>query len=328
LLTHEAQQTQNAEFVLTKEALIAVTPQYHLPGYLYIVANSEIFMVQVVCIQRWEGCYPTWIQLTDTPRPEQAFAAEINRDQITIWPDKRKIAFSYRESIEYQGSFEGGWDIYTLDVEECKQLEDGCDPQLFSRLTDSPHDDTSPAWIQKSEEIVYISDGELYVMQSDGSDQERVINENTYSIFSTFSSPSSSPDGKKIIFNLSTGEYRHPDTFIFTVNRDGTDLTQLTYLPHEENVNKMDLHPQISPDGLQILFESNRKPAGIYMMNIDGTDIVSLDISASGFNPKWSPDGSMIAIISFRSLAIMERSSGVTLIYISGVDMGNFIWAP
>lgn len=70
---------------------------------------------------------------------------------------------------------------------------------------------------------------------------------------------------------------------IWVVNRDGSDLRQLT----RDDFNWWDKHPSWSPDGNQIVFWSNRTGHGqIWVMDADGNNLYSL--SRTGFND-WDP---------------------------------------
>jgi Tol biopolymer transport system component len=77
---------------------------------------------------------------------------------------------------------------------------------------------------------------------------------------------------------------------VWTINADGTDLTQLTDSPG------FDFDPSWSPDGTRIAFRSERSgDSEIWVMNADGSDQQQL---AAGLSPAWSPDGSKIAYSS------------------------------
>jgi Tol biopolymer transport system component len=75
------------------------------------------------------------------------------------------------------------------------------------------------------------------------------------------------------------------DFEIFTTNRDGTGLTQLT------DSSATDFDPEWSPNGRRIAFQSDRTGfSNIYVMNADGTGPVRLtDVPAGDFTPDWQP---------------------------------------
>jgi Tol biopolymer transport system component len=106
--------------------------------------------------------------------------------------------------------------------------------------------------------------------------------------------PTWSPDGKLIAF-AQQGIGTTADQ-IFSINADGTGVTQLTHSGYN-------LYPEWSPDGSKILLtHSEDAPPGglrygIYEIDSDGSNLHGL---LSGFRdswPTWSPDGSRIAFI-------------------------------
>jgi Tol biopolymer transport system component len=81
---------------------------------------------------------------------------------------------------------------------------------------------------------------------------------------------------------------------IYSVNPDGSGLTQLTNDPFDT------ADPAWSPDGEKIAFASwrNGSDADIYVMNADGSDQTRLNTNTGDRNdrhPAWSPDGRKIA---------------------------------
>ena len=83
---------------------------------------------------------------------------------------------------------------------------------------------------------------------------------------------------------------------IFTMNQDGTNLTNIT------NNASIDSAPSFSPDGSKIAFDTNRDGNGeIYQMNADGSNPVRLtNNAASDLMPNYSYDGASIVFVSNR----------------------------
>ncbi len=90
---------------------------------------------------------------------------------------------------------------------------------------------------------------------------------------------------------------RDDDDEIYTMNSDGSGLTQLTF-----NNKIVDNHPAWSPDGSRIAFASNRDGSyQIYVMNADGSNQTRLtnEPELQGSQPTWSPDGTQIAFAAY-----------------------------
>jgi hypothetical protein len=139
--------------------------------------------------------------------------------------------------------------------------------------------------------IVY-SDGktgndEIYVANSDGSDEQRLTDHAGGDWLPTWS-----PDGTRIVFcsdHHAIGEDRNQ---LYVMDADGSNLTRLTYT--EGN----DEHPSWSPDGSRIAFHSN---CGLAVINADGSNWTTLVEGGEGLcvrRPTWSPDSWRIAFKS------------------------------
>jgi len=72
---------------------------------------------------------------------------------------------------------------------------------------------------------------------------------------------------------------------IFIINADGTGLRLLTH----------GLDPALSPDGTKVAFTRWEDPAGIYLINVDGTQEHLLTKVEQAKCPEWSRDGTKIA---------------------------------
>jgi TolB protein len=195
-------------------------------------------------------------------------------------------------------------------------------------ISNWPGMNTSPAWCPADPDIIAFSstrDGnsELYTCQVNGKKMRRITNH-----YRIDSSPSWSPDGKRIAFTSD----RAGQPAIYVMNSDGTDLHRITSRiePYEDspcwsprsdhiafvvmfdrtfdiatvslggddtviitNGEGSNENPKWSPDGLRILFTSTRLGGkNLFIMNADGTNIRPLTTDGNSFSPAWAPTGS------------------------------------
>lgn len=115
----------------------------------------------------------------------------------------------------------------------------------------------------------------------------------------TWASLDVTPNGKQIVFDT-LGD-------IFITSIDGGDAAPLT------QDFAWNIHPNVSPDGKQIAFISDRDGlSNVWVMNIDGTELRQITKEKNNIihSPKWSPDGQYIlvtkGIMSSRSIPAGE----------------------
>ncbi len=146
-------------------------------------------------------------------------------------------------------------------------------------------------WSPDGTRLIYASKRpgryDIYTCAADGTDERQL----TETEGADESYPVYSPDGSRIAFCASTGEYNTPENIktveIYTMDSDGAGVMQLT------DNECMDGLPRWSPDGTRFAFSSDRLEAfrwEVYMMNADGTDVRRITHSAPGvtaINPVW-----------------------------------------
>ncbi len=230
-------------------------------------------------------------------------------------------------TIVYASKETGNGDIYLTDSKAKSKY----------RITDHPENDGYPAWSSDGKRIAIYAyhDGRktwsIHTMNSDGTNRNRLTHvKNKWD-----SSPAWSPDGSKIAFARayadSTGVWQEE---IWVMNSDGSEQIQISsingggpYFTNDgrivfhsksntseicianidgsntiklTNNNAEDWHPEVSPDGTQIAFISNRDGnQEIYSMDIDGGNQKRLTFNTiDDWYPSWSPDGSKLVFSS------------------------------
>lgn len=187
--------------------------------------------------------------------------------------------------IAFWSDRDGDAQIYVMNA-------DGSDQR---RLTRNATQDLYPAWSPDGRQIAFMrrcwhsndkydTDQEIFVMNSDGSEQRNLTRRRLWDDESS----AWSRDGTKIAF-VSGLEYG-----IFVINADGSGQRVLA-----RNAESLTW----SPDGKRIAFVRGlpSEHVAIYVMKNDGSGQKRLtDARVGSFDPAWSPDGSKIAFTSER----------------------------
>jgi TolB protein len=119
--------------------------------------------------------------------------------------------------------------------------------------------------------------------------------------------PAWSPDGRKIAFERRAGGSQSD---IYVMNADGSGVRQLTSAAGTES------HPTWSPDALQIAFGAG----DLRVLAIPAAGGPSRVVVSRGWEPDWSPDGSLIAYMSDRRLPGDPTSTNVTAVWKAAPD--------
>jgi TolB protein len=183
------------------------------------------------------------------------------------------------------------------------------------RLTNNSSNDFSPAFIDFTDQIGFITDrnngSSIYIMDRQGRDGTKVLSDENIVV----DYPDWSSDGKFITASLTEDCLPTAKTCfydIYVINADGSNLVNLTETTASEWV------PDWSPDGQRIAFSSDRDgDSEVYVMDKDGSSVEQIT-NNTGYDgrPRWSPDGTKLAFET-------DRDGSDWDIYIMDVDGSN-----
>jgi TolB protein len=179
-------------------------------------------------------------------------------------PDGGNLVFSLLQNDGYS-------DVYRFDLQT----------QTTTRLTSSPSIDTSPSFAPDGRRVTFASDrsgsGQIYVMNADGSGQERISFGS-----GTYSTPVWSPRGDLIAFTKQQGGR----FLIGVMNPDGSGERILTEGFHNEG-------PTWAPNGRVMMFFRDTPGANggpqLWTIDLTGFNELRVDTPSFGSDPAWSP---------------------------------------
>jgi Tol biopolymer transport system component len=190
------------------------------------------------------------------------------------------------------------------------------DGSAETRLTNNSESAQYPIWDPDGKQISYTVNGDLYIMDADGTNQTNLTSQPGPYIYEF----DWSKDGTKITFRGESGGQN-----IYVINIDGTGLINLT------NSSTVDLDPKWSPNNNQIAYSCG---IDICVMDDDGSNVQNLTNSLfSDMYPSWSSDGKEIAFVSDKEgnydiYTINVDGSGLNRITTSHENDWLPVWQP
>jgi len=208
---------------------------------------------------------------TDGAAVEQIPGLPSDAHWLRLSPDGQAIAFRTWDGDGYQ--------VATMRI-------DGTGLRILTHdgyLDPAEYDGGWPAWSPDGSKIAYSARDDIYVMGADGSHARRV----TTAAGGDFS-PEWSPDARTLVYVH--GHNREPDREVYTIPVAGGSPTRLTH-------NDLgDSFPDWSSTGW-IVFGRGGSDNGVWIMRPDGSHAERV---ATGADPQWSPDGTMLSYQTLR----------------------------
>jgi Tol biopolymer transport system component len=230
-----------------------------------------------------------------------------------VWsPDGATLLYSL-----VQGS---SWKIYRMDADGSNKVWLG---QRYGYAAVYSPDGTKIAYGDDTGD----ADGEIFVMDADGSNLVQLTNND----IGEGNLIQWSPNGQKISFLAFTYDAGNSISSIVIINADGSNRKTIS----PSGVS--DTSPRWSPDGSRLVFVSASNAGyDLFTVQSDGKNREQLTTSGGAYDPAWSPDGTRIAYVvhkdqnhEIRSLGV--DGSGDTLLYAyqGPSSMGGYpMWSP
>lgn len=237
-------------------------------------------------------------------------------------PDTPRIPRS--GTIAFVSERTGNDELYVMDA----------DGTGVERLTNNPGFDRAPSWDSSGTQLAFNSRRaphedrpEIYRMDFPSRTIERVTDAPA-----EHQRGSWTPDGDAIVFQRGNffdgfGIWRHDLA-------TGAEV-ELVAFP-----GRISAAPSISPDGSQLVFQSNHESSGIFPFRLYTVDLATGTVepffhaaTGSDDGPRWSPDGTKVAFSSSRdgssSLFVAEPATG-EIRRLTGLDSSDIspAWSP
>jgi Tol biopolymer transport system component len=209
-------------------------------------------------------------------------------------PDGSKITFTTTR--------DGDWEIFVMNADGTEETNVTGPNQTLA------YDDMNPDWSPDGLTIVFqgVREGawEVLAMNPDGTGEVNLTAEDDPPYANINWLPSYRSDGTKIVYASQPNDGSN-EWDIWVMNPDGSGKENV--LPDDE---WQDLNPTWSPDGAQILFDSNRSEFGQDIFVTDyppvaavrqarlaaaATTVTQLTSNGASQNPDWAPAGVEVA---------------------------------
>ena len=168
------------------------------------------------------------------------------------------------------------------------------------QLTDTSvrHYNVEPSYSAGGRKIAWERTGDIWVMNANGTDRERLTSGSGYD-----SGPAFSPDGRRVAFTRYDPEEGRTDIYLKAL--DGAGFRRVT------NGQDYEKRPVFSPDGRRIAFARNEAIPGcsgcadwseVVTVRPDGTGVkvlTDLPDQVDAGAPDWSPDGRRLVFAVF-----------------------------
>jgi TolB protein len=231
-------------------------------------------------------------------------------------PDEKEGGYQ-REGRDYRWAFPSGMEIYRADNWQADvQAANGKDLNLAQHpLTNNNVYDAEGSYSRDGNWIVFTSlrttDGDIYVMQPDGSHVVQITSTPGYD-----GGPFFSPDGKHLVYRSDRNKNNLLQVFVADLAFDDKGMITGISAEHQvTNDGNVNWGPSWHPDGQHLVYATSKHGHAnyeLYATRTDGSHAVRVTYSpGADILPIFSPDGKWLMWTSKRS------PDGTTQIFVS-----------
>lgn len=184
-----------------------------------------------------------------------------------------KIVFSAKDP-------QGQYKLYTINDDGSELKEIFTNNAEIEDLWVSPKGDQVVCDVNMT--LPPIADEQLFIVNIDGTNAKQI----THFPNGVLEEPQWFPNGEEILF----GRFEPYGAQFYRMRIDGSNLIRIT-----TDDSTSHRHPRLSPDGKKVAFETRDPKNSMWVMNIDGTNKISLSTpELEQLAPEWTPDGTKV----------------------------------